>query len=144
MTDLGLHVSVDDGIAELTLDRPPLNVFDMALLHAFADAIDDLGAQRDLRLIVIRGKGKAFSAGVSVGEHLGKDLAPMLEAFSRAAMRLLASEIPTLAVGHGAILGGALARPRSGWAWSRRSRRPTSPGSSACSARPRSSSRATP
>ncbi|HEX9436856.1 MAG TPA: enoyl-CoA hydratase/isomerase family protein [Candidatus Limnocylindria bacterium] len=107
MTDLGLHVSVDDGIAELTLDRPPLNVFDMALLHAFADAIDDLGAQRDLRLIVIRGKGKAFSAGVSVGEHLGKDLAPMLEAFSRAAMRLLASEIPTLAVGHGAILGGA-------------------------------------
>lgn len=107
MTDLGLRVSVDDGIAELTLDRPPLNVFDMALLHAFSDAIDDLGAQRDLRLLVIRGKGKAFSAGVDVGEHLGDDLAPMLEAFGRAAMRLLASETPTLAVGHGAILGGA-------------------------------------
>lgn len=107
MTGLGLHVSVDDGIAELTLDRPPLNVLDMALLHAFADAIDDLGAQRDLRLIVIRGKGKAFSAGVSVSEHLGADLAPMLEAFGRAAMRLLASEVPTLAVAHGAVLGGA-------------------------------------
>ena len=107
MTDLGLRVSVDDGIAELTLDRPPLNVFDMALLHAFSDAIDDLGSQRDLRLLVIRGKGKAFSAGVDVGEHLGDDLAPMLEAFGRAAMRLLASETPTLAIGHGAILGGA-------------------------------------
>ncbi len=107
MADLGLRVSVDDGIAELTLDRPPLNVLDMALLHAFADAIDDLGAQRDLRLIAIRGKGRAFSAGVDVGEHLGDDLAPMLEAFGRAAMRLLASEIPTLIVGHGSILGGA-------------------------------------
>jgi cyclohexa-1,5-dienecarbonyl-CoA hydratase len=107
MADLGLRVAVADGVAELTLDRPPLNVLDMALLHAFADAIDDLGAQRDLRLIVIRGKGKAFSSGVDVGEHLGDDLAPMLQAFSRAAMRLLASEVPTLAVGHGAILGGA-------------------------------------
>ncbi|MBI2325495.1 MAG: enoyl-CoA hydratase/isomerase family protein [Chloroflexi bacterium] len=107
MADLGLRISVDDGVAELTLDRPPLNVLDMALLHAFSDAIDDLGAQRDLRLVVIRGKGKAFSAGVDVGEHLGDDLAPMLEAFGRAAMRLLASETPTLAVGHGAILGGA-------------------------------------
>lgn len=107
MADLGLRVSVDDGIARLTLDRPPVNVLDMALLHAFSDAIDDLGAQRDLRLIVISGKGKSFSAGVSVSEHLGKDLQPMLEAFSRASARLLASEIPTLAVAHGAVLGGA-------------------------------------
>lgn len=107
MADLGLRVAVNDGVAEVTLDRPPLNVLDMALLHAFADAIDDLGAQRDLRLIVIRGAGKAFSAGVSVGEHLGSDLAPMLDAFRRAASRLLASEVPTLAVAHGAVLGGA-------------------------------------
>jgi cyclohexa-1,5-dienecarbonyl-CoA hydratase len=107
VADLGLRISADDGIATLTLDRPPLNVFDMALLHAFADAVDDLGKQPDLRLIVLRGNGKAFSAGVDVGEHLGAELAPMLEAFSRAATRLLASEVPTLAVAHGAVLGGA-------------------------------------
>ncbi len=107
MADLGLRVSTNDGIAEVVLDRPPVNVLDMALLHAFSDAIDDLGKQRDLRLIVIRGNGRSFSAGVDVGEHLGADLAPMLEAFSRAAARLLASEVPTLAVAHGAVLGGA-------------------------------------
>lgn len=106
MADLGLHVVADDGIASLTFDRPPLNVLDMALLHEFADAIDDLGRQPDLRLIVIRGTGKAFSAGVDVGEHLGKDLPLMLEAFSRAATRLLASEVPTLVVAHGPVLGG--------------------------------------
>ena len=107
MADLGLRATVADGIAELTLDRPPLNVLDIALLHEFADALDDLGAQRDLRLIVIRATGKVFSAGVDVGQHLGKDLGPMLEAFSRAAGRLLASEVPTFAVAHGAALGGA-------------------------------------
>ena len=107
MADLGLRVAVSAGIAEVTFDRPPLNVLDIALLHTFADAIDDLGAQRELRLIVIRANGKVFSAGVDVGQHLGKDLAPMLEAFSRAAGRLLASEVPTLAVVHGSALGGA-------------------------------------
>ncbi len=107
MADLGLHVAVDDGIGRITLDRPPLNVLDMALLHAFADAIDDLGRQSELRLIVIRGSGKAFSAGVDVSEHLGDDLAPMLEAFGRAASRLLASDAPTLAVVRGPCLGGA-------------------------------------
>jgi len=104
---LGLRVEVHDGVASLTLDRPPLNVLDMALLDALADTVDDLGSQPDLRLIVLRGAGSAFSAGVAVGEHLGADLAPMLDAFRRAATRLLASEVPTLAVGHGAILGGA-------------------------------------
>ncbi|MBU6423997.1 MAG: enoyl-CoA hydratase/isomerase family protein, partial [Chloroflexi bacterium] len=107
MADLGLRVAVEDGIARLTLDRPPVNVLDMALLHALADAIDDVAAQRDLRLIVLSGNGKSFSGGVSVAEHLGKDLQPMLEAFSRASARLLASEVPTLAVAHGAVLGGA-------------------------------------
>ncbi len=107
MPSLGLRVDLDDGIARLTLERPPLNVLDMALLHALADAIDDLGRRADLRLIVIRGAGRAFSAGVDVGEHLGDALEPMLDSFRRAATRLLASEVPTLAVAHGSALGGA-------------------------------------
>ncbi len=103
----GLRTEIDDGVAWLTLDRPPLNVLDTALLQHLADTIDDLGKQVDLRLIAIRGEGKVFSAGVDVGEHLGDELVPMLEAFRRTAMRLVASDVPTLAVVHGAALGGA-------------------------------------
>ena len=103
----GLHTDIDEGIAWLTLDRPPVNVLDTALLLYLADTIDDLGARGDLRLIVIRGAGRSFSAGVDVGQHLGKELAPMLEAFQRAAVRLASSDVPTLAVAHGAALGGA-------------------------------------
>lgn len=107
MAGAGLRIEVEEGIAWLTLDRPPLNVLDTALLLALGDAIDDLGARADLRLIALRGQGKAFSAGVDVGQHLGDELGPMLDAFRRAALRLAASDVPTLAVAHGAVLGGA-------------------------------------
>lgn len=103
----GLSVEAADGVAWLTLDRPPLNVLDTALLLDLADAIDDLGRRGDLRLIALRGAGRSFSAGVDVGEHLGDELGPMLEAFQRAALRLAASDVPTLAVVQGAALGGA-------------------------------------
>lgn len=107
MTKLGLRVDVDDGIARVTLDRPPLNVLDTALLGALADALEELNGRPELRLIVLRGAGRAFSAGVDVGEHLGDELGPMLAAFGRAASRIVWSDVPTLAVAHGSVLGGA-------------------------------------
>lgn len=102
-----VRVDVDDGIATLTLDRPPLNVLTILLLERLETVLRDLQAERELRLIVLRGAGRAFSAGVDVGEHLGASLLPMLDAFDRASRALLASDIPTLAVVHGAALGGA-------------------------------------
>lgn len=107
MTAPGLRVDLEDGVAWLTLDHPPLNVLDTALLTALGEALDDLQEQPELRLIVIRGEGRAFSAGVDVGEHLGDGLVPMLDAFRRVALRLLRSDVPTLVVAHGAALGGA-------------------------------------
>ncbi|HUG55862.1 MAG TPA: enoyl-CoA hydratase/isomerase family protein [Candidatus Limnocylindrales bacterium] len=107
-SSLGLAVEVEDGVGWVTLDRPPVNILDTALLVGLADTVEDLGGQSDLRLIVLRGEGRVFSAGVDVGEHLGDGLAPMLEAFHRAATRISGSDVPTLALVHGAALGGAL------------------------------------
>ena len=102
-----IHVRHDGGVAWLTLDRPPLNVLNIALLDALADTVASLDGDKELRLVVIEGAGRMFSAGVDVGEHLGDSLRPMLEAFARAAERLREQEAPTLAVVHGAALGGA-------------------------------------
>ncbi|HEY6203726.1 MAG TPA: enoyl-CoA hydratase-related protein [Candidatus Limnocylindria bacterium] len=103
----GVRVEVDAGVATLTLDRAPLNVLNIALLSELEVAVRDLQGDRDLRLIVIRGAGRAFSAGVEVAEHLGGYLEPMLDAFDRAARAIVESEIPVLAVVHGPALGGA-------------------------------------
>ena len=105
----GAHVRVrrDGGIAWVTLDRPPLNVFDIALLGELESALVTLQADELLRLIVLEGAGKVFSAGVDIGEHLGDMLGPMLDAFTRAAMSVLEGDVPVLAVVQGAALGGA-------------------------------------
>ncbi|HEU5288132.1 MAG TPA: enoyl-CoA hydratase-related protein [Candidatus Limnocylindria bacterium] len=102
-----VHVRTEDGVATVLLDRPPLNVLTIAMLNELESALRDLGAVPDLRLIVIRGAGRVFSAGVDVGEHVGDALEPMLDAFARVSRRLLETPVPTLAVIHGAALGGA-------------------------------------
>lgn len=106
-TEPTVRVGVADGVATITIDRPPVNVLTIALLQRLENVVTDLQTDDELRLIVLRGEGRVFSAGVDVGEHLGQWLVPMLDAFDRAARTLLASDIPTLAVVHGAALGGA-------------------------------------
>ncbi len=102
-----VHVRTEEGVATVLLDRHPLNVLTTAMLNELDGALRDLEAVPDLRLIVIRGAGRVFSAGVDVGEHVGDALEPMLDAFARVSRRLLEIEVPTLAVIHGAALGGA-------------------------------------
>lgn len=97
----------EDGVAHVTVDRPPLNVYTMALMGELGATIRELSGDTELRLITIRGAGRAFSAGVDVGEHLGDNLGPMLDAFAGLAHALLACDVPTLAVVRGAALGGA-------------------------------------
>ncbi len=102
-----LRLRTDDGIAWITLDHPPLNVLNIALLDELDEALRSLQTVSDLRLVVIEGAGRMFSAGVDVGEHRGASLRPMLERFASVAKRLVAHPVPTLAVVHGAALGGA-------------------------------------
>lgn len=102
-----VHVDVDDGVATITIDRPPLNVLTIALLERLELILRDLQAEPELRLIVLRGAGRAFSAGVDVGEHIGASLQPMLDAFDHASRMLVEADIPTMAVVQGSALGGA-------------------------------------
>ena len=103
----GVLVGIEDGVATVTLDHPPLNVLTIALLDELEHAVRELQRDRGLRLIVIRGAGRAFSAGVDVGEHRGASLGLMLDAFDRVVRAIVESEIPLLAVVHGSALGGA-------------------------------------
>lgn len=102
-----ITVRTFDGVATVTLDHPPLNVLTTAMLNELDGVLRDLDAVPELRLIVLRGAGRVFSAGVDVSEHMGDALEPMLDAFVRASLRLLECDVPTLAVVHGAALGGA-------------------------------------
>jgi len=104
--DAGFRVSIADRVATLTLDRPPLNILNIRTCRALHGALQDLGARAEVGVLVVAGAGKAFCAGVDVGEHEAS-LAPiMLHAFHAICRALLDFPRPTIARVHGAALGG--------------------------------------
>lgn len=66
----GLVVSRDGAVATVTLDRADRrNALDPALLDELAGTFGDLGADADVRVVVVRGAGPAFCAGADL-EHM--------------------------------------------------------------------------
>ena len=99
----------DGRLATLTLDGPPLNVLDLATVAALEAALAELADETDTQLVVLRGAGgRAFSAGVSVADHVGDRVPAMLAGFHAVIRRLRELPATTLAVVEGHCLGGGL------------------------------------
>jgi cyclohexa-1,5-dienecarbonyl-CoA hydratase len=119
-----LHFADVDGARWITLDRPPLNVLDIATIESLDAVLAPLEARRDLKAIVFQSAlPRTFSAGVDVADHTRDRVARMLEAFHGVFRRLDALPQATVAAVDGTCLGGAcelaafcdivLATPRS-------------------------------
>ncbi len=102
------HIEIDikDGLGTITLDRPPVNVLNIAMMEEINGVLRDWQGKNDLKILLFNARGKCFSAGVDVGEHMG-DMAPkMIDAF-HGMFRLIAGfEIPTVASIFSSCLGG--------------------------------------
>jgi len=60
-------VDVDNGVATITLNRPDaLNAFDTTLDREFHEAMWELDAREDVRVIVVTGAGRAFCSGLDL------------------------------------------------------------------------------
>lgn len=94
------------GLARVELDRPPLNVLDIAMLEELDGVLELLGGDPAVKVVALAGAGKAFCAGADVADHAQDKVEHMLAAFHGAIRRLVALEVPTVALVHGAALGG--------------------------------------
>jgi cyclohexa-1,5-dienecarbonyl-CoA hydratase len=101
-----VHVTVERGLARVEMERPPLNVIDMAFAPELAAAIEGVAARDDVAVIALAARGRAFCAGVDVRDHLPDRGADMLRAFHRVCIALLEAPPPTVAIVDGAALGG--------------------------------------
>ncbi len=95
-----------DGVGRLTLDRPPLNILDIAMLRELSAALEEAARDDSLRVLVVRAAGKMFSAGVDVADHTADKVGEMIPLFDRVCAALTDFPAPTLAVVHGHALGG--------------------------------------
>src|SRR5258708_1887532 len=103
-----IKFTIDERVARITFARPPLNVFDIAMMREMSDALNECLPQRDLAAIVFDAapETRAFSAGVAVEEHVPETVYQMLDAF-HSVFRLLAQiSRPVIALVDGPALGG--------------------------------------
>ena len=93
-------------VVRLTLARPPLNILTIDMMAEINEALERAAANPSLKVLVLDGEGRAFSAGVAVEDHLGARVKPMLDTFHQIFRGLRTLECVTLAAVQGAALGG--------------------------------------
>ncbi len=63
----------DNGVAEVVLNRPPVNALNAAGWNGLAAEIEALGERPEVRVIVVRAEGRGFCAGVDIKELASND-----------------------------------------------------------------------
>jgi len=99
--------ALQDGVAVITLDNPPVNSLSHALRSRIVAAVDAAEADASVRAIVLSGSDKAFSAGADVSEFGTPQ--QFAEPILRSVLdRLDSCAKPVVAAISGVALGGGL------------------------------------
>ncbi|WP_064092561.1 enoyl-CoA hydratase [Rossellomorea aquimaris] len=107
-----LSWSLEGKIATVIIQRPPANALASGLIREVDAVLDELEGNPDVRVILLKGEGRFFSAGADIKEFTtiesgeefsqlakkGQDVFERMENFSK----------PIIAAIHGAALGGGL------------------------------------
>lgn len=105
-TEPSVEVIASPGVTRITLDRPPLNILTTAMMQDVEKAIRAAAAEPSTRAVVLAARGRAFSAGVDIGEHTAEKVAGMIGAFHSMCRCLVDTDVPTVAAVAGPALGG--------------------------------------
>ena len=101
------------GVATVMLNRPQVNnAYDGGLIHGVLSAMDELGKQSLLRVVVLKGNGKHFQAGAdlkwinAVRPQSRAENEAVSRATFEAVQRFNGLPIPTVALVQGGCFGG--------------------------------------
>ena len=99
-----------DGVAEVVLDRPPVNALNALGWFSLAAQITALGQDPDVRVIVIRAEGRGFCAGVDIKElDANPDLIVVVNHANYETFRAVhRNPKPVIVAEHGFVLGGGI------------------------------------
>ncbi|MCB9133782.1 MAG: enoyl-CoA hydratase/isomerase family protein [Anaerolineales bacterium] len=104
--------NLKDGVLTVTLNRPKANAFTTEMSQALTKVFRDAGRNDAVRVVLLAGAGKLFSAGQDVsefgeGEHVSfrKHL---LKTYNPLIVEMRRLEKPVIGAIHGAVAGAAL------------------------------------
>ncbi len=112
---MSLLYSVTDGVARLTLNRPEVhNAFDDTLIAALGERLLEAGADEAVRVVILSGNGKSFSAGADLNwmkraaDYTDEENLADAMGLGRMLERLHRMPKPTVALVGGAVFGGGV------------------------------------
>ena len=98
-----VHLAIEDGIAVITVDNPPVNAFSHAVRVALQSAVRNAFANAAAKALIIHGAGKTFMAGSDIKEF---DAPPKDPWLGEVIDEIEAGSKPVVAAIHGTALGG--------------------------------------
>ena len=106
MPNSRINVKYEPTAAHITLKNPPVNVIDIQMMEELLAAIREAEEKPEINVIVFRGEGKSFSAGVDIAAHTPEKIAEMLSKFHAVILAISRSPKVSIAAVHGNCLGG--------------------------------------
>src|SRR6266850_758472 len=107
-----VQMNVEGGIARIFLNRPEKsNALTSALLLQVLNCIEKLAGEKDLRVAVLGGRGKAFCGGADVrelSELNASNAGAFVERIHRVCEAIRKLPVPVVARLHGAVIGAGL------------------------------------
>lgn len=110
-------LEVRDGIADVVLNRPDkMNALDRAMFDGINGTIAELGERDDVKVVVLSGAGRAFSAGIDLAFLGDPTNTGDIEARTHGAANAFQQvgwgwrelPVPVVAALHGVVFGGGL------------------------------------
>lgn len=116
MTYKSIDLNVSEGVARLTLDQPDLgNPFNAVFCAEIADAANALAGRRDVRAVLLTGRGRFFSVGGDIRmfaddlDNLPDNIRTWTAGLHMGIARLQRLDAPLIASVHATCMGGGVA-----------------------------------
>lgn len=104
------NVSIDNGVAEMVFNHPPVNAFNSQGWADIASTLQALGEDAQVRAIVIRAEGRGFCAGVDIKELAadGNLIVAVNKGNYDTFKAVHRNKVPVIVAVHGFVLGGGI------------------------------------
>ena len=107
-----LTYELNGHVATLTINSPPANALSSILINDIAEKLDEIEADNTVKVVLLKGEGKFFSAGADIKEFTSLQEASDYQSLSEKGQQIFNRiehfSVPVIAAIHGAALGGGL------------------------------------
>lgn len=107
-----LDLNIKNSVATITIKSPPANALSTTLLKSLSARLDEVENDASVKVIILKGDGRFFSAGADIKEFTSLQAASDYESLAKYGQDLFTRmekfSIPIIAAIHGASLGGGL------------------------------------